>query len=252
MRVLIIEDEQPAARQLTKLLNAQSTDFQILETLDTVQGSVRWLKNFTPPDLIFMDIQIADGLSFDIFRQVEIRCPVVFTTAFDQYAVQAFKVNAIDYLLKPVEPEELARSLERVRQRTSQYTENQQLSLESLARFFQKENYKERFLIKNGQHFTFLNTAEIAFFRSSDGLTQAQTFPGKKFFVDHTLEELERLLDPRDFFRVSRNLTLRLTAIQKIHPHLNGRLKIETSPSSGEEVFVSRERAGEFKAWLGG
>lgn len=246
MKILLIEDELPAARQLTKLLQTQQPGCTILDTLDSVESAVKWLQTLPAPDLIFMDIQIADGLSFDIFRQTDVTAPVIFTTAFDQYAVQAFKVNAIDYLLKPVDPEELQNALERVRQRGAP------ADLQNLVRYFQKEPYKDRFLVKTGQAMSFITTGEIAFFRSSDGLTQAFTSSGKKFFVDHTLDELDRLLDPRHFFRVSRAVTLRADAIRKIHPHLNGRLKIDTEPAAPEEVFVSRERAGEFKAWLGG
>lgn len=247
MKILLIEDELPAARQLSKLLALARPTFQLMETLDSVDTAVRWLRTFPAPDLIFMDIQIADGLSFDIFKAVDVKCPVIFTTAFDHYAIQAFKVNAIDYLLKPVDPEELDRALERF--------ENQRFNTfnyESLARVLQNEKYKERFLVKNGQHFSFIQTSDIAYLRSADGLTQAFCHNGKKHFVDHTLEELERLLDPRDFFRISRNMTLRISAIVKIHPHLNGRLKLEILPPASDEILVSRERAGEFKAWLGG
>lgn len=249
MKTLVIEDEIPAARRLGKMLVAARPAASILDTLDSVEGSVRWLRTFPPPDLIFMDIQIADGLSFDIFKQVEITAPVVFTTAFDQYAVQAFKVSAVDYLLKPIDPKDLENALQKFEnQRFKQNT----LDIEALSRLIKKEPYKERFLVKNGQQLTFLSATDIAYFRSSDGLTQAHTFAGKKFFIENTLEELETLLNPNEFFRISRGLTLRLSAIQKIHPHLNGRLKLELLPTAPEDVFVSRERAGEFKIWLGG
>ncbi len=248
MRILLIEDELPAARQLSKLLLAARPACQILDTLDSVESAVRWLHALPAPDLVFMDIQIADGLSFDIFRQVEVTAPVVFTTAFDQYAVQAFKVNAVDYLLKPVDPEELEKALSKVENRRSAAP----FDLSMIERFFKKDAYKDRFLVKTGQQMTFLLSTDIAFFRSADGLTQAFTFSGKKYFVEHTLEELERLLDPRDYFRISRGMSVRLNAIGKIAPHLNGRLKLETNPPAPDEVFVSRERAGEFKVWLGG
>ena len=249
MKILLIEDELPAARQLTKLLLAQDPAFQIIDTLDSVEGAVRWIHTFPAPDLVFMDIQIADGLSFDIFRQANLSAPVIFTTAFDQYAVQAFKVNAVDYLLKPVDPEELKQALERVYQRRNNPAP---LDYNALTAYFKKENYKDRFLVKTGQQLSFLATPDIAFFRSSEGLTQAYTFAGKKFFIDNTLEELERLLSPRDFFRISRGMLLRLDSIRKIHPHLNGRLKLEIHPGTTEEIYVSRERAGDFKTWLGG
>jgi DNA-binding LytR/AlgR family response regulator len=246
MNILLIEDELPAARQLTKLLQVARSDYRVLETLDSVEGSVRWLRNFPAPDLIFMDIQIADGISLDIFSKVDVQAPVIFTTAFDHYAVQAFKVNAVDYLLKPVDPEDLEKALQKVEQRKSPA-----IDLQVLTRMLVPASYKERFLVKTGQHMSFLETPDIAFFRSSDGLTQAYTFQGKKHFIDHTLEELERLLDPRAYFRVSRSMLLRLQSIQKIHPHLNGRLKLETAPPAPEELFVSRDRAGDFKHWLG-
>lgn len=251
MKILIIEDEQPAARQLAKLLS--ELDFgkqQILETLDSVEASVQWLRTFTPPDLIFMDIQVADGLSLDIFRQVEVKAPVIFTTAFDQYAVRAFRVNAVDYLLKPVDPDELRTAVEKVMR--SKQAVSTTLQLEALERFFDVKEYKERFLIKNGANFGFLNTSDIAYFRSDSGLTQAVTQTGKSPVVEHSLDELESLLNPKDFFRINRNMMVRLTSIQKISPYLNGRLMLELAPSPKSEVIVSREKVTEFKVWLGG
>lgn len=247
MKTLIIEDEIPAAKQLTKLLLQHDPGFTVMETLDSVESAVRWLRVFPAPELIFMDIQIADGLSFDIFKQVELRSPVIFTTAFDQYAIQAFKVNAIDYLLKPVDPEDLGRALQKVRN-----ISNTALPYAELVRYFEKANYKDRFLVKSGQYFVMLPIAEIGFFRSADGLTQAFTFEGKKHFIEFTLDDLERMIDPSCFFRISRNMIVCTGAIKAVHPHLNGRLKIETHPKAPEEVFVSRDRAGAFKGWLGG
>ncbi len=249
MKTLVIEDEIPAARRLSKMVTAARPAANILDTLDSVEGAVRWLRTFPMPDLIFMDIQIADGLSFDIFKQVDITAPVVFTTAFDQYAVQAFKVSAVDYLLKPIDPKDLEIALQKF---DNQRFKHNKLDIEALSSLLKKDAFKDRFLVKSGQQLLFLLATEIAFFRSSDGLTQAYTFGGKKYFVENTLEELEQLLNPREFFRISRSLTVRLNAIQKIHPHLNGRLKLELNPTTTEEIFVSRERSGEFKTWLGG
>jgi len=196
MRILLIEDELPAARQLARLLREARPDGAILDTLDSVESAVSWLRTFPPPDLIFMDIQIADGLSFDIFQQVEVAAPVIFTTAFDQYALQAFRVNAIDYLLKPVDPEELVAALHKVEQRRSAALPD----LAALARYFSPREYKERFMVKAGKHFQMLRADDIACFHSADGFTQALDTGGKKHFVDHTLDELEQLLDPRRFF----------------------------------------------------
>jgi two-component system, LytTR family, response regulator LytT len=249
MKVLIIEDEKPAAKQLSKLLAQLPNPLQPMDVLDSVESSVKWLRTFPDPDLIFMDIQIADGLSFSIFEQVELRSPVIFTTAFDHYAVQAFKVNAIDYLLKPIDPAELERAVQKVQARQHQAPS---LDMNKLLYYFSPQTYKDRFLVKIGQQLNFVATTDIAFFRSSDGLTQAYTTTGKKHFIEHTLEELEKLLDPRQFFRISRGILLGLSSIKAVHPHFNGRLKIDTNPNLGEEVYVSRERVNDFKAWLGG
>ncbi|MBX2929527.1 MAG: response regulator transcription factor [Saprospiraceae bacterium] len=248
MQILLIEDELPAARQLTRLLHACDPGLQVLDTLDSVENAVNWLRTFPAPDLIFMDIQIADGLSFDIFNQATVTAPVIFTTAFDQYALQAFKVSAVDYLLKPIDPAELEQALQKVKQRQSAIP----VDLAALARFFQPQSYKDRFLVKAGQQMNLLRSADIAYFRSDGGLTQAFSNDHKKHFVDHTLDELERLLDPREFFRVSRSLTVRIDAIVRVAPHFNGRLKLELKPAPPEETFVSRDRAAAFKVWLGG
>lgn len=248
--ILIIEDELPAARQLARLLGAAAPGAHILETLDSVESAVSWFRAFPAPDLVFMDIQIADGLSLDIFRQVAVEASVVFTTAFDQYAVQAFKLNAVDYLLKPIDPDDLARALERVEARLQAKAPAADWS--ALLQHFQPKAYKDRFLVKSGQAMLHLAADEIAFFRSEDGLTQAYLSNGKRYFIDHSLDELDRMMDPRRFFRAGRAVMLSLPAIRRIHPHLNGRLKVETEPVCPEEVFVSRERAGAFKVWLGG
>ncbi|MBK8555797.1 MAG: response regulator transcription factor [Lewinellaceae bacterium] len=160
--------------------------------------------------------------------------------------MQAFKVNAVDYLLKPVDPEDLSKALARVQERGSGF------DVQALAQYFHKRNLQRAFLVRIGQHMSFLSVADVAYFRSSDGLTQAYTTSGKKHFIDHTLEEIERMLDPGVFFRISRQMILGLNAIERIAPHFNGRLKIEVNPPASEEVFVSRERVGAFKTWLGG
>jgi two-component system, LytTR family, response regulator len=248
MQILLIEDELPAARQLTRLLHACDPGLRVMDTLDSVESAVNWLRTFPAPDLIFMDIQIADGLSFDIFNQTTVTAPVIFTTAFDQYALQAFKVSAVDYLLKPIDPAELEQALLKVKQRQTAIP----VDLAALARFFQPQSYKDRFLVKAGQQMNLLRSADIAYFRSDAGLTQAFSNDHKKHFIDHTLDELERLLDPREFFRVSRSLTVRIDAIVRVSPHFNGRLKLELRPAPPEDAFVSRDRAGAFKVWLGG
>ncbi len=264
MKVLIIEDELPAARQLTKLLTKAEADIKIIDVIDSVESSVKWLNAFPLPDAIFMDIQIADGLSFDIFNHVTITCPVVFTTAFDHYAVKAFKVNAIDYLLKPIDEDELAMAIHKIRT-SRQDVLNSSTSQSGLTagRFqdaiwqdllaqMKPQDYKERFLIKQGQSFISVSTAEIAYFFSEDGLTQFYHFQAKKHIIEHTLDELERLLHPKTYFRINRKMILNIKAIQKISPHFNGRLKLEIHPPYAEDILVARERVNDFKTWLGG
>jgi DNA-binding LytR/AlgR family response regulator len=251
MKILIIEDELPAARQLTRMLQQLDSQLTIIETIDSIDTAVRWFKTFPAPDLVMMDIQIADGLSFEIFRQVEVPSPVIFTTAYDQYALQAFKVNAVDYLLKPVEPEALKDAIERVRAR-AKASVGHGIDVEMLYSHFAQPTYKERFLVRSGQQMLSIRTADIAFFLSDEGLTQAYTHEGKRYFVDHSLEELERLLNPALYFRINRHLTIHQEAVKAIHPHLNGRLKLDTKPNAPEDVFVSRDRSGAFKTWLGG
>ncbi|MBK6543698.1 MAG: response regulator transcription factor [Saprospiraceae bacterium] len=249
MRVLIIEDELPASKQITKIMENLFPEFVVLNVLDSIESSIRWLQTNPAPDVIFMDIQIADGLSFEIFKQVNITSKVVFTTAFDQYAVQAFRVNAIDYLLKPIEPEELKRVIHKIRIQTNS---TESLNFELLNKMIQKEKIKERFLVRNGAHLISIASDDIFLFQSSDGLTQAITKDYKKYFVDYTLEKLEDLLQAEKFYRINRNLLIHQQSIQQIVPHLNGRLKLKLEPPGDEDIYVSRERVQGFKEWLGG
>jgi two-component system, LytTR family, response regulator LytT len=261
VKVIIIEDELPAARQLTKLLTALDPSVTVIEVIDSVEASVRWFNTFPAPDAVFMDIQIADGLSFDIFNHVTIESPVVFTTAFDQYAVKAFKVNAVDYLLKPIESEELETVLDKLKRARQSadlpvvYNDFHRIVLNDLMQNFKKETYKERFLIKAGQSLSFVNTDDIAYFFSDSGLTQFCVFQSKKHSVEHTLDELESLLNPKHFFRINRKIIVNAQSIQKISPHFNGRLKLELMPNLSTTeggIFVARERVNDFKTWLGG
>jgi DNA-binding LytR/AlgR family response regulator len=250
MKILIIEDEQPAALQLTKLIRQFRPEAEIAASLDSVEEAVRWFSRNSHPDLIFMDIQLADGLSFDIFQQTELHAPVIFTTAYDQYMLNAFKVNSVDYLLKPVEPEELKNALakfDRLFNRTIQYDRT---AIHKLIQSFNQPEYKERFLIKAGQHLAFVPVADIHYFYSEDGLVFVRTADNRKHAIDHSLEQLEEMLRPADFFRVNRSLIARIEAIQKIHPYFNSRLKLELKPRPEFDVIVSRNRVVEFKQWL--
>ena len=254
MKVLIIEDEQPAALQLKKILTQADPSVSVIEIIDSVESSVKWLRTFPAPDAIFMDIQIADGLSFDIFNHVDIAAPVVFTTAFDQYAIKAFKVNAVDYLLKPIDEDELGEVLDKLKKRkaANALPIDNSVFLKNLLQDFSKKDYKKRFLIKAGQNLTTVETDDIAYFFSEEGVCQFFQFSNKKHIVEHTLDELELLLNPKDFFRINRKIFVNIKAIQKISPHFNSRLKLSLTPQYRDEILVARERVNDFKAWLGG
>jgi DNA-binding LytR/AlgR family response regulator len=251
MKVLLIEDEQPAAKQLTKMLRHYDPNIVIIDVLESVEASVLWLKNFPAPDAIFMDIQIADGLSFDIFSQVEVTAPVIFCTAFDQYAIKAFKVNAIDYLLKPFDEAELATAMSRLEHRQNPMLDHNVLQT-MLAQIQTPKTYRARFLVKTGQSLITIEANEIAYFYSENSICQIVTHLGKKYILENTLDELEHILAPDVFFRISRKQIIAVQAVSKIHTHFNGRLKLDLVPTFKEDVFVSRERVSEFKNWLGG
>lgn len=247
MKILLIEDEQPAAKQLSKMLLQIDSNIKVIDVLDTIEASVRWLQNYPAPDAIFMDIQIADGLSFDIFNQVEITAPVIFTTAFDQYAIKAFRVAAIDYLLKPIDPEDLQQAIQRLHEK-QQNTQD----FNKMLQILQPNQRKERFLVKTGGSFTSIDIQDIAYFFADEGVTQAALFSSKKHIIEHTLDEIENQIDNKLYFRINRKLIINIKAIQKVHPYFNSRLKLDISPNFTEDVFVARERVNAFKTWLGG
>lgn len=250
MKTLLIEDEQPAVRRLEKLLRDQRPQVQVLAALDSVEGVVRWLKNNPPPELIFMDIQLADGLSFDIFSQVEVTAPVIFTTAYDQYTLRAFKVNSVDYLLKPIDPDDLAMALKKYDRVFRQPVSYDLRLMQQMLKSMTQPEYKERFLVKVGQQITYLPVGEIRYFFSEDGLVYARTGEGKKHNIDYTLEQLEELVDPKVFFRINRKIVAHLEAIHRISPYFNSRLILELRPKADFEAIVSRDRVNDFKSWL--
>lgn len=250
MNILIIEDELPAAKRLSNLVTAEKPGAKILEVIDSVEAASAWLNNFPAPDLIFMDIQLADGLSFDIFTQANIVSPVIFTTAYDQYTLKAFKVNSVDYLLKPIDPEELHsafRKFDKFFQAPQSYDTG---GIEQLLQSMLKKEYKERFLVKIGQNLIYVPITDIAYFYSEDGCLHAQNNSGKRHILDYTLDQLEEVLDPNHFFRINRKFIIKLEAIQKISTWFNSRLKLELRPKVDGDVIVSRERVADFKQWL--
>ena len=250
MRILIIEDEHFAAKRMSSLIHENLPDAKILDVLDSVEDSVKWLKDHVHPHLIFMDIQLADGLSFQIFEKISMTCPVIFTTAYDEYALDAFKVNSIDYLLKPIELQSFRRAVgkfEQYYQNNLQGINWKNITNEILST---KTKYKQRFLIKTGQAYSYLDVADIHLIYSEDGLTFALKANQKKVIIDKTMDQLESILDPQEYFRINRKYLVPIKHIHKIHPYLNSRLKLELDFKIADELIVSREKVGVFKQWV--
>jgi DNA-binding LytR/AlgR family response regulator len=252
LKVLIIEDEAPAARRLAQLIKECKPNAEIVEQIDSVEGAIEWCGNNPLPDLAFMDIQLADGLSFEIFEAVEVKCPVIFTTAYDEYAIKAFKVNSIDYLLKPVDKNELLNAFEKYDELKTNNTPTIDIT-EIVKTFNKQQNFKTRFLVKQGQRLIPVDAERIAYFFAEDKLVFMVTEDNHKYIVDYTLEQLEGELDPQHFFRANRKIITSMKAVKDIHLSFNGKLKIYLNPDlkKGEDIFVSRERASEFKNWIG-
>lgn len=249
MKILIIEDEITAYERLCKLVLEVEPTAEILDHVDSIDSGVLWLQSHPEPDLILSDIHLADGSSFMIFDRVKVKCAIVFTTAYDEYALKAFKLNSIDYLLKPIEKDELRAALYKFKNYSSRTSDQVHSVLTSL--LHTQKSYKERFLVKMADRLIPIPTREVSYFVSEDKYVFLY-YKDKKYPVDYTLEELEGLLDPQCFFRLNRKITAQISAIAKISNHLNGKLKVELDPNYQEEVYVSRERAAEFKAWLDG
>jgi DNA-binding LytR/AlgR family response regulator len=249
MKVLIVEDEKPAADKLKRMLTDKIEDIVVLETLETVESSINWFLNNPAPDLIFMDIQLSDGISFEIFESVKIDAPVIFTTAYDQYAIRAFKVNSVDYLLKPIETDMLAQSIEKFRSLyPSAKTDNKKIDL--LYNQLVKK-FKTRFFIKLGSHCRSVMTDEIKYFFIVERSTFMKTVPGKIFDVDYSLDQLEKMLDPEKFFRINRKFIINIAGITDIITWSSNRLKLKLSNEEDNyDLVVSREKVSEFKKWL--
>ena len=248
MNILIIEDEKPAANRLSKLLQVHFPGVELIGNLDTVNRSVRWFEENATPDLIFCDIQLADGISFEIFEKIKVSTPVIFTTAFDQYAIRAFQVNAIDYLLKPIDPKDLERAVEKFRSQNL----SPNLDMEVIKSLLQPKEklYKSRFLVKFGEKIQSIPVEEVAFFFSEERVTFLQTFSGKKYVLDSTLEQVESQVDPKTFFRLNRKYISHIDAIEEVLSYSNSRLKIKLIHSADSDILVSREKVSELKNWM--
>jgi DNA-binding LytR/AlgR family response regulator len=246
MKIVIIEDEFFSAEKLSFLLRKINPQIEVMAILPSVEKCLDWFRNNPEPDLIFSDIQLEDTESFELFRQLPIEAPIVYTTAYSNYALQAFKQNSIDYLLKPIDPDELQAALKKYEDQTYR------LGKKGL-RFTPekpKEEFRERFLVKKGNSLSVVKISEVAYFKSDQKLSFLITFDNGRYIIESTLDQLTDQVDARKFNRISRNRLISLDCIRKIHHHFNGRLRLELNPPEEEEVFVSRERVQAFKDWL--
>jgi DNA-binding LytR/AlgR family response regulator len=250
MNIAIVEDELLAAEKLEKMIAKYNNNYHVVARLDSVEEAVAWLKSHDAPDLMFLDIQLTDGTSFDIFHKVTVQCPVIFTTAYDQYALEAFQLHSIDYLIKPISQEKLSGALDKLKDLKSSLNDNSDIYM-LLREIGQNQNtYKNRFLVKSGSTLRSIETNDIAYFFSEDKLVFLMTASGSRFVLGETLDELEKQLNPADFFRINRQYIISFSSIHKVHQHFKGRLKIEFSPLPDEEVFISNRRASAFKEWM--
>jgi len=251
MNVIIIEDEKPAARLLQRKL--QKLDITAGTMLHSVEEAVQWFTVNEHPDLIFLDIQLSDGLSFEIFDKVNISSAIIFTTAYDEYALRAFKLNSIDYLLKPIDEDDLETAVNKFKERQPK-VQPMALDFEQIKRMLTnpaEKAYKKRFTIKMGQHLKMINIEDAECFYSENKGTYIHTADGRDYLLENTLEQLETELDPKQFFRVSRKFIVHITAIKDIVVYTNSRLKVILPTYKDDEVIVSRERVNDFREWLG-
>lgn len=262
MNVLIVEDEKLAVRKLTKLLEETAPECEVRGITPSIAATVEWIMEnraagAPEPDIIFMDIELADGQSFEIFNRVSLKSTVIFTTSYDEYALQAFKVNSIDYLLKPVQQEDLQRAIRKYYELTTQRETapvaslDLQMILKSLHLQTQVPEYRKRFLVKQGARLLSIETSEIAYFFIDGGLTFFKNYQGQKFVVDYKMDDLDQFLDPDRFFRVNRALIVTHQAVVQMQPYYNHRLALTLHPALDKETIVSRERAHDFKVWMG-
>ena len=250
MQIIIIEDEKPSARRLQRMLSDLDMTADVM--LHSVEESIEWFQNNGHPDLIFLDIQLSDGLSFEIFDAIDIRSAIIFTTAYDEYALQAFKLNSIDYLLKPIDEDDLKKAVEQFKQRmpesspvTLDFNDIKKLLVNPIER-----EYKKRFSVKVGQHLKLINIDDIECFYSENKGTYLHTKEGRNYLLDTTLEQLADDLEPTQFFRINRKFFVNINAIKDMVSYTNSRLQIKLGSYNEQDVIVARERVKEFKTWL--
>lgn len=258
MKLLIIEDEDLAVKKLQKTLAAVDNKAEVVGVTHSIRSSVDWFTSNPSPDLVLMDIELADGQSFEIFEQTEVKCPVIFTTSYDEYAIRAFKVNSVDYLLKPIQPEDLKAAMEKYHHMKVQYkpeTPAPSMRVEQLVKELQQQlaprEYRKRFLVKHLNKLVSVDVKDIACFFSENGLNFFLTFDNRKYLVDYLMDELEEMLDPETFFRANRSLIVTFSSIEKMEDYFGGRLTLKLRPVLDRETLVSREKVSDFKKWMG-
>jgi len=250
MKVLIIEDELPAVEKLKNYLSKFSESITVIDTLNSVQSTVNWLRTAKEmPDLLFMDVQLTDGLSFEIFNKVDISLPIIFTTAFDEFAIDAFRLHSIDYLLKPIKFTDLSRAMQKYNDlKNWTGAEKSEEIYQELA----QQVYKDRFMVKHGQHIQTIKTEEVALFYADGRIVYLVQTDGRKYIIDYRMEELQKLLNPRIFFRVNRTYLVNINEVKDVAVFSNSRLKVATYVNFAEDIVVSREKVHSFKNWLEG
>lgn len=252
IKVLILEDEEPAAKRLWKMIHEFLPASVLLDSIVSVTTAVKWMRENESPDIIFSDIQLSDGLSFEIFKQIKQTCPVIFITAYDQYAIEAFKLNSIDYLLKPIKKEELQTAIDKFKK--LKVINSSDFDIAKLLEAYQNrsESWKSRFVVKYGDHIKTINTNDIAYFYTEDKVNFLTNNEGRRFAIDFNLDSLESMLDPRNFFRINRQFIISINSITEMLSYSKSRVLIKLKPVTKHEVIVSTERAADFKIWLGG
>ena len=251
--IFILEDEEAALHRLIKIIKQTIPEAEIVGSEDSIESCVDWFESHPQPDLIFMDIHLADGLSFEIFQKIKVVAPVIFTTAYDKYAIKAFKVNSIDYLLKPIKPEELQKSFEKFKHWSKNKT-LQVIDYDKLSRML-KENrhsYQERIVVKYGQKIKTIEINKTAYFYTTEKVVFLCTFDNCNFPIDYNLDTLESMVNPKDFFRINRQFIINIKAIDQMFSYSKSRVKILLKPPSPIETIVSTDRSGKFKSWLSG
>jgi DNA-binding LytR/AlgR family response regulator len=251
MKVVIIEDEKLSADYLQTVLLKIDPTIQVVQTIDTVKKSIAFLESNKSIDLLFVDIHLADGISFEIFQSISVSIPIIFTTAYDEYAIKAFKLNSIDYLLKPISKDELSQAIAKYKQFQSNSNQDQVSKLEELLTAFSKP-IKNRFLVKIGDQLLPIKTEEISLFKHEEGIVFLVNKANKEYPIDFSLDQLEACVDNKQFFRINRKVLISIDAIEKISSYFNSRLKIKHPQLSDEMSIISRERVSDFKKWMEG